>query len=204
LSSVEQVTADRPSADGPGQQDGRRLRSQDSRKRIVLALLALVQAGDVSPSAEQVAARAGVGLRTVFRHFKDMDSLYSEMAQAIEVEVREVVNLPFEAEDWRGKVLELIPRRSMVFERITPFRRASDAHRPRSAFLEAGAARMVAIMRQILRGLLPEEVARDEQVFEALDLLLSFESWSRLRRDQGLAPGPARAVLDAAVRRIID
>lgn len=203
MSSVDRVTLDRPSADDPEEQDGRRLRSQDSRKRIVQSLLELVRDGEISPSAEQVAARAGVGLRTVFRHFKDMDSLYAEMSQAIEAEVRQVVDLPFEAEDWRGRVLELIPRRAQVFERITPFRRAADAHRPSSPFLEAAAARLVAAQRSILLGLLPAEIAGEETLFEALDLLLSFESWVRLRRDQGLGVSQTRAVLDATVRRML-
>ena len=64
--------------------DGRRRRGEDNRARIVAAMLEIIQEGEVSPSAEQVAERADVGLRTVFRHFSDMDSLYSEMSEAIE------------------------------------------------------------------------------------------------------------------------
>ena len=46
-------------------------------------MLELVRAGAISPNAEEVAERAGVGLRTVFRRFDDMDSLYREMAKAM-------------------------------------------------------------------------------------------------------------------------
>ena len=59
--------------------DGRRRRSLDSRARIVAAMLELVRLGNASPNAVEVAARAGVGLRSVFRHFKDMESLYVEI-----------------------------------------------------------------------------------------------------------------------------
>jgi AcrR family transcriptional regulator len=183
--------------------DGRRQRSEDSRKRIVEAMLELVQAGVVSPGAEQVAARAGVGLRTVFRHFKDMDSLYAEMAEPIEAEYRAVASRPFTAADWRERLIEMIARRSDVYERISAFRRAADVHRHDSPFLETRAERLVATLRELLRALLPAEVAADEPTFEALDLLLSFESWLRLRRDQGLAADRARAVLEAAVRKLI-
>lgn len=62
-------------ASGPAAKDGRRRRSAQSRDRIVEALLDLVAGVVVTPSAEAVAARAGVGLRTVFRHFRDMESL---------------------------------------------------------------------------------------------------------------------------------
>ena len=88
-------------------------------------------------------------------------------------------------------------------ERVGPFRRASDAHRHRSPFLEASAKRLVVAMRELLRAVLPPEVANDLATFEALDLLLSFESWMRLRRDQGLDVDQARAVLESAVRKLI-
>src|SRR5437763_16806409 len=116
-------------------QDGRRARSQESRARIVRAMLDRVEAGDVSPSAEQVAARAGVGLRTVFRHFKDMDSLYHEMSLVIETELRSSFDGPFTAPDWRGRLVELAYRRAAIFERIAPFIRASDANRHNSRYL---------------------------------------------------------------------
>ena len=55
--------------------DGRALRSERSRRPIVEALFALVGEGVLQPTAQQVADRAGVGIRTVFRHFEDMDAL---------------------------------------------------------------------------------------------------------------------------------
>jgi len=64
--------------------DGRRQRGQDNRARIVAAMMDIVREGQIAPSAEQVAARADVGLRTVFRHFQDMDSLYREMSLVIQ------------------------------------------------------------------------------------------------------------------------
>jgi AcrR family transcriptional regulator len=184
--------------------DGRRRRSQDSRARIVAAMLDLIHGGEVAPGAEQVAERAQVGLRTVFRHFKDMDSLYREMSHAIESELRTVVLRPFKAETWRERVLELIDRRSLAYEKIAPFKRASDAHRHNSRFLAGDQGRLAAESRNILKHILPADVARDQVKFETLDLLLSYEVWSRLRREQNLTPRRARGVLEAAVRRALD
>jgi AcrR family transcriptional regulator len=183
--------------------DGRRQRGQDNRARIVAAMLEIIQGGDLSPSAEQVAARADVGLRTVFRHFQDMDSLYREMSVAIEAEMRAVVDSPFRSEDWRERVVELIYRRSGVFERIGPFKRASDAFRHRSKFLEGDGARLTAALREILKRELPPAVIADPPKLEILDLLLSYESWSRLRREQGLSVKRAQEALETAVRRLI-
>jgi AcrR family transcriptional regulator len=187
----------------PDETDGRRRRSQDSRARIVAAMLELVHTGDVSPGAEQVAARAGVGLRTVFRHFNDMDSLYSEMSQVIESEIRSVIDSPFTGATWHDRVVELVNRRAAVFEKIAPFKRASDIHRHQSHFLQASHERLISISREILKRELPAELARDQFTFESLDMLLSFEAWSRLRRDQDLTPRRARELLEQAIRKVI-
>lgn len=187
---------------GPGQ-DGRRRRGQDNRARIVAAMLEIIYGGELSPGAEQVAQRADVALRTVFRHFSDMDSLYREMSEVIEAEMRAMMEQPFKASDWRGRVIELVARRGAVFEKIGPYKRASDALQHRSRFLEADNARLVAILREILKRELPPQVAGDPLRLEGLDLLLSWESWARLRREQGLAPDQARAVLEAAVERLL-
>ncbi|MGA0603500.1 TetR/AcrR family transcriptional regulator [Caulobacter sp. KR2-114] len=183
--------------------DGRRRRSQDSRARIVSAMLELVHAGDATPGAEQVAARANVGLRTVFRHFSDMDSLYAEMAQVIESELRRVVDSPFVATTWRERMVEMVGRRSAAFDRIAPFRRAADVHRHHSRFLQQAHERMNAVGRELLKRELPAEQARDATLVETLDLLLSFEAWNRLRRDQDLTPRRARDVLEQAIRRAV-
>jgi AcrR family transcriptional regulator len=184
--------------------DGRRQRGEDNRARIVAAMLEIVESGDFAPSAEHVAQRADVGLRTVFRHFQDMESLYREMSAAIEAELWAVVERPFRSEDWRERVIELIERRSEAFEKAGPYLRATTIVRYRSKVLEADYARMTALMKEILKRQLPPAVARDQLKVEILDLLLGFESWSRLRREQGLSPELARQTLEAAVRRLLD
>ncbi len=184
--------------------DGRRKRSQDSRARIVQAMLELVREGSVSPSAELVAARADVGLRTVFRHFNDLDSLYSEMSAVITTELMALVHTPFKGESWRERVLELVERRGWAYEKIAPFKRASEVHRHQSPALAVDNAKMVQISRDILRAQLPPELAKDRVRFEAMDLLLSFDAWHRLRRDQDLSPKRATEVLQGALAGLLD
>ena len=55
-------------------------------------MLELVREGRIAPTAEEVAQRASVGLRTVFRRFKDMESLYAEMSVAIGERVAPIVD----------------------------------------------------------------------------------------------------------------
>lgn len=181
--------------------DGRRRRGLDNRARIVAAMLDLIRDGVATPSAEQVASRADVGLRTVFRHFQDMDSLYREMSVAIETELRGIMLQPFRSDRWEDRLYELIERRAEGFERIAPFRRASAAVRHRSRFLSSDHDRLSRTLRDILVRSAPTGIAPER--LEALDLLLSFEAWSRLRQEQGLSPERAREVLESTVRKLM-
>ena len=184
------------------QVDGRRARGADNRQRIVEALLKLVAAGAVSPSAEQVAAEAGVGLRTVFRHFSDMESLRREISERMTAEIQPIIERPFESSEWRERLIELIERCSQVFERLLPFKIAGDAHRHHSTFLTTEQSALVKTQRAALRSALSPKIIDDKPRFEALDLLLSFESWRRLRRDQGLSVRDARAAMRLATEAL--
>jgi AcrR family transcriptional regulator len=183
--------------------DGRRRRGQDNRARIVAAMLDIIRGGQVAPVAEEVAARAEVGLRTVFRHFQDMESLYREMSIVIEAELVAVAERPLRSTAWRDRLIELVERRAMAFEKIAPFRQAADVFRRRSSFLQADHARFVAILREILLRELPADLTQDPERVEILDLLLSYEAWSRLRHEQNLSSKGAREALQAGVRRMI-
>lgn len=186
----------------PEKVDGRRRRSLDSRARIVAAMLELIRETSVPPSAELVAQRAGVGLRSVFRHFQDMDSLYAEIERPFESELRAIAQRPFKGSTWQERVIELIGRRSAAFEIVAPYRHAADTMRLTSALLQGHHGMLTTALRTILRGLVPKS-AVDAPTFEALDLLLGFEAWSRLRREQGLTPRQARNTLESAVKALI-
>jgi AcrR family transcriptional regulator len=181
--------------------DGRRLRSQNSRNAIVAAMLELVAEGRITPSAEEVASRAGVGLRTVFRHFTDMESLYAAMTGRL-AEHYEMWLIPFDSTEWQGQLVEAIERRTATYERLLPFKRAGDAHRHMSPAIQAEHARMLGMMRQRLHSFLPREITDDGVRFETIDLMLSFEAWQRLRDEQGLSIDVARRIVQGEVLRL--
>jgi AcrR family transcriptional regulator len=184
--------------------DGRKHRSQKSQMRIVNAMLELVAEGNLSPSADQIADIAKVGRRSVFRHFNDMDTLYREMTASITATMGSIVLQPFEATDWRGQVLELVDRRATGFEKMKPFLLAGQVHRHRSLFLKTSHAQFVEMLRKILLGILPKDAAGDAVLVEAIDLLLSFESWSRLREDQRLSIAKSKRVLKQAIEALLE
>ena len=187
----------------PGQLDGRHKRSQDSRARIVEAMLEITRETWAPPKAEAVADRAGVGLRSVFRHFRDMESLYTEASEVIEVELRGIAARPFHGATWRERVVEMIRRRGQAFETAAPYRRASDMLRGGSPAIQSDHERMTQVLRMLLVAQLPQEVAAEPVLLDSLDLMLSFEAWLRLRQEQSLSEDETVAVLEHAVRRLI-
>lgn len=183
--------------------DGRRQRSRVSRDKIVAAMLELVAEGHISPSAEEVAARAQVGLRTVFRHFADMESLYAALTHTL-AEQYEGWLIPFDSSDWHEQLVEVIERRTATYQRLLPFKRAGDAHRHMSPAMQNHYAGILALMRQRLRSFLPASITEDHARFETIDLLLSFEAWQRLCDEQHLSSDQAREIILAEVLRLVE
>lgn len=180
--------------------DGRRARSRSSRAKIVSAMLDLVAGGDVSPSAAQVAEVAGVGLRSVFRHFRDMDALYREMAEAIESQILPILMRPPEGATWQQRLFDIADRRAAIFETIMPYRISANVRRFDSAFLMEGYRRQLRLESEALAAYLPQAVRADAEGARGLNVILSFSTWRLLRHDQNLAPQEAAAV----VRRMLD
>ncbi|MCF8505975.1 MAG: TetR/AcrR family transcriptional regulator [Caulobacter sp.] len=183
--------------------DGRRLRSEASRLRIVEAMIALVSEGHVLPSAEAVATRAGVGLRTVFRLFEDMDGVYRGMQAVMTGMLGGLLDGPIEAADWRAALDILIDRRAEAFEILLPLQVAADGQRQRSQALREGRLRLVRSQREMLASILPSTVQADPDLVNALDLALSFEAWRRLRTDQGADIPAAARIMRRTARALL-
>jgi AcrR family transcriptional regulator len=187
--------------DGPV--DGRVQRSERSREAIVRALLELVGEGVLEPTAQQVALRADVGVRTVFRHFSDMDTLFAAMNDRL----TDTVSGFFVEESQDGSISDrieaLIERRSKIFGIVEPYRRAQAVQRSRSTFLQKQQEVTNKILRTDLQRWLPEVSSFEDEVAEALELTLSFESWERLRFDQRLGARRAQGVIRRMVLALI-
>jgi AcrR family transcriptional regulator len=184
--------------------DGRRLRSERSRAQIIEALFTLIREGDMNPSAARVAERAAVGQRTVFRLFEDMDSLFGEMAERIQSEVMPIVLAPYISADWSERLSELVRRRADVFERIFPFRVSANLRRFQSRFLMDEYRRGLLFERESLKAILPKHIVSNTRLIAALEVTTGFQTWRRLRQDQGLTADEAEAIMLFMVERLTE
>ena len=183
--------------------DGRTVRREKSRQRIIDAMIRIVSEGEVEATAENVARLAGVTMRTVFRHFDDMESLFREILWDMQAQVDALHVEPNPDQDWREEQEQLILRRTARFEKFLPRGEAAQALRHRSAVIDEDAKHWSRRMRRVIKKILPDHLAAHPMAFEGIDALLSWDMWIRLRRDQGLSARRAAGVVRAAVAAIL-
>jgi AcrR family transcriptional regulator len=184
--------------------DGRVRRGAQNRDRILDALYALIGEGELQPTAEQVARRAGVGERTVFRHFEDMETLHAELSGRLRREVAPLLEGRRPEGSLRERVAALVVRRVRLLESIAPYHRSAVLQRPRSKFLQRAHAETCRTLREDLTRTLAPELEGDlGEMLEALDLVGSMEAWDRLRSEQRLGRERAARVMEVALLALL-
>lgn len=187
----------------PPAADGRTRRSERSRLAMADAVYELVGEGVLRPTAHQVAERAGVGIRTVFRHFSEVDALLGEVAQRVRAELEPVLRQapPVGSLEQRGR--ELVRRRAAFYERMAPYSRSGNIQRWRSPYLQGEHAETVRALRETLETAIPEVAAAAPDLRAALEMAASFEAWDRLRSDQRLGPARTQAAIERTVLALL-
>jgi len=188
--------------------DGRQARSHRTRAAVAEAMLDCLEDDLLRPSAKQVAERAGVSTRAVFRHFDNMEALFEETAQLqTERVLSELPPLVTEGSlDQRIDALVLHSARRN--EIIAPVHRAALLAEPFSRVIrERHAGMRAAVRRQVCSAFAPELSALSEAKRRdrtaALCAALSFSYWEELRRHTRLSLAAARRVLRGAVRALL-
>ena len=178
---------DAPSGDtgAPRETDGRRLRRALNREAVVDALLDLYTEGNLRPSTDEIAERAGISPRSLFRYFEDADDLAGE---AVTRQLgRAMPFLPIGAgpdDPFGTRVEALVDQRLRLFSTVG----------------QAGLAEGRRFLRGQVRSLFAAELsampeADAEAALAAADILSGFESYQLLTGDQDLDLTAARSVL---------
>ncbi|HVM27282.1 MAG TPA: TetR/AcrR family transcriptional regulator [Mycobacteriales bacterium] len=190
-------------------EDGRTARSRRTRTAVVDALLALQEEGNLAPTAQQVAARAGVALRTVFGHFSDMETLWAEAGQ------RELAALVELADDIPADLplAERLERfaasRARVLEKLLPVMRAVRLREPSSPALAANRVLFIAAGDDEVRRVFAAELhGRDEdrarRLLDAVFVVAGGPTWEVLRHDRGLDADAALAHVRRSLTALLD
>jgi AcrR family transcriptional regulator len=74
--------------------DGRTLRRTRNRTAVITSLLSIIREGDLHPGASEIADRAGVSHRSIFRYFDDLDDLVRTSINHAFVEAGPLAEVP--------------------------------------------------------------------------------------------------------------
>lgn len=179
-----------------------------TREAIVDASIALVDEGDLRPTAPRIAERAKVSVRSVFQHFDDFEGLYAAVGDRLVERLSNVVMTVDESLPLEERIGEVVRQRVILLEAITPVRRAATVHAPFSPEvskrLQAGHDFMRAEVERVFDVELKGRGADDRsELLDALDTALSWASWDNLRSLNGRSSDEAREVLMRMVTAIL-
>ncbi len=189
--------------------DGRRLRRQRNRLAVVDALLDLYQEGNLRPSSAQIAERAGLSPRSLFRYFDDVDDLCRTAIARQEGRAQPLLRVPAGPDDTLElRIRAVVDQRVRLFEAIAPVATVARMEAPVQPTLAAGLRRSRQHHRTQLAHLLEPELTRMGRpragtTLAALDVLCSFESYQLLRHDQGLQVDQVTIVLVSAIEGLV-
>lgn len=183
--------------------DGRRQRSERSQTAIIEAALSLMDEGTLVPTAQQIADRAGVGIRSFFRHFADMDSLFL----AADDMLLSSYEALFEVDNRAGSLTERVARAidlyGNAFEKLRPIILCTQAQLWRSPKLQENYAWHQKRLRKELELWLPEVAELPKDRREAVHAVASFSMWNRLREFQGLSIKTSADIVTSLVNDLI-
>ena len=188
--------------------DGRRQRSERTRQLIVEAYLALLRQSPRIPTSNQIAERAGYSVRSVFERFPDLLSLrIAATDHAFALGSAQAMIRDADA-DRATRIRSQVRTRAQTCESWLPLWRALNANQGESTELKMRIAlvreaiwkRLEIMYRPELAGL---EGGRRRHMLIALEAITDFESWGRMREDNGLNIDQACAVWIKAIDRLL-
>jgi AcrR family transcriptional regulator len=185
--------------------DGRRARRHRSRDLAVDALLDLLNEGVPRPTAQQVAERSGVSLRSIFRIFDDVQSLHMAASERQMSRVRHLFVDIVATGTLEERVQATVATTSRIYESVAPIRRAALRAAPESATLQLQLDRARGWLRAEIDRVFAEELDRfaDPDRAAAVEANLSFETWDQLRTGQGRSAARAAATISLTVLALL-
>jgi TetR/AcrR family transcriptional regulator of autoinduction and epiphytic fitness len=190
-------------------EDGRLARSRRTRQAVVDALIALLEEGDLRPTAARVAARAGVSLRTVYQHFDDLEALFATVAERQSELLGSLPPLPKTRGALSWRIVRYVRWRAQRLERVAPMRRAAVLQEPFSRVVHERLDQLRAMAREELATTFAPELERlpprlRREALAALRATTAWEAWENLRVEQRLTVVEARRIVERTIRAILN
>jgi len=189
--------------------DGRRLRRAMNREAVVDALLDLYSEGNLRPGTDQIAERAGISPRSLFRYFEDTDDLAGEAVSRQLARALPLVQLDVGPDaDFADRVQALVDQRFRLFDAVGQAAHVTRLRAPFQPRLAETLTESRRFLRSQIGALFAVELAamgedRAEWALAAADVLATYESYQLLTTDQALPIARAQSVIERALTRLL-
>ena len=162
--------------------DGRFARSKKTKDAIVRALLKLLR-NTPFPTAEQVAKESKIGLRTVYRQFKDMESIYLSLHEECMHSLGQIFNSDVDLDrPFNERVCFAIRERFTIYEKYETLFIATISNSARLPTLVNQVAESYQVMRERFIKIVPEIENLSTIKSDLLFTRILFPSWFSLRK----------------------
>ena len=162
--------------------DGRFARSKKTKDAIVRALLKLLR-NTPFPTAEQVAKESKIGLRTVYRQFKDMESIYLSLHEECMHSLSQMFNSDVDLDrSFEERVSFAISERFAIYDEYETLFIATISNSARLPTLVNQVAESYQIMRERFIKIVPEIKKLSAIKSDLLFTRILFPSWFSLRK----------------------
>ena len=162
--------------------DGRFARSQKTKDAIVKALLKLLR-NTPFPTAEQVAKESKIGLRTVYRQFNDMESIYLSLHEECMHSLDQMFDSDVDLDkSFKERVNFAISERLTIYEEYETLFIATISNSARLPTLVNQVAESYQIMRERFIEIVPEIKNLSTIKSDLLFTRITFPPWFSLRK----------------------
>lgn len=183
--------------------DGRRLRSERCKQSILDACDSLMREGNLVPTAQMISDRAGVPIRTFFRHYPDMETLFRAVDEAIKPEYQRIYEETASEGSLSDRIASAIDLHAKSFEQNKAVIKSTKAQLWRYQALQDNYARINRGLRKDLDKRIPELKEVDADTREIIDGLASIEMWVRLRDHQKLSQARSIRIIRQSIELIL-
>jgi AcrR family transcriptional regulator len=189
--------------------DGRNQRRDRNRDAVVTALLELYREGRLGPSAEEIAARAGISARSLFRYFEDVDALVRAAIARQQEHLAPLWALDARPDDpFADRVERFVAARVNLVRGMGEVGRVARTLATRQPLILAELARIRHALRAQLAELFAPELdalpaSERRHVLAAADVVVSWESFDLMHNDQGLPVDDVETAMRGALVRLL-
>jgi TetR/AcrR family transcriptional regulator of autoinduction and epiphytic fitness len=188
--------------------DGRTARADNTRRRIVSSMIALIEEGHLRPTAAAIADRAEVSVRSVFQHFNDLGALFQAAADSTMHRVWSLVRPIPDSGTLDERLDALLDMRWDIYDHIAAIRRAASLIEDQLPMFVEGRNQFRHMLRSVIDRVFAGELAHlhagaKQESLDAMVVVCEFEFMEVLRRQMELPRDKAMAAQRRAMTALL-